>query len=240
MALTRSPAEIHWARVAAAAAFLLAITLISATVLRNSASGVTDTIGDNQEYLNDLVANRDVAAAAVWTSGFASLLLLGVFAGLYVGLRRWGEELMRVALIAGVSAAALNLVRVAAQAAVVGHIVPEWGVSPNALRRGVLQSDFRVLEWFSSAIGSGFDVALAVAMIAASIVMLRGGRTLWTRLGWIGLAGGSAGLVDAFWLLEGGLKIAGLVQLAATLAWLLGLSLALRPRSWYEGLTMSG
>ena len=220
-------ADARWARAGGAASLLLAAVLVAAVALRAAASSVTDTIADSQDYLDDLVDNRGQAVAAVWLMGAASFLMAGAFAGLYYGLRRRGEDSMRIALAAGLSAAALNLGRVAAQAAVVGHIVPEWGVDPNALRRGVLQANYRTIEWFSLATESAFQVSLSVALTAAGLVMMRMGRRWW----WpalVGFAGAIAGLVGAFRPAEAGLRDATLVQVAALALWLLLLSVRLQ------------
>ena len=218
--------DARWARAGGAAALLLAAVLVVAVAFRAAASGVTDTTGDPQGYLGDLVDNRDQAVASVWLTGTASLLLAGAFAGLYFGLRRRGEDAMRVALVAGLAAAVLNVGRVAAQAAVVGHIVPEWGVDPNAIRRAVLQSDFRTIEWFSIATESAVEVALSIAMAAAAVVMVRMvGRWRWTAL--VGFAGAIAGLAGALRPAEAGLVYAGLAQVAALALWMLLLSVQL-------------
>jgi len=218
--------DARWARAGGAAALLLAAVLVAAFVCRAAASGVTDTTGDPQGYLSDLVRNRDEAVVSVWLMGAASLLLAAAFAGLYFGLRRRGEDAMRVALAAGVIAAVLNVGRVAAQAVVVGHIVPEWGVDPNALRRAVLQSDFRTIEWFSIATESAVQVTLSIAMAAAAMVMVRmRGRWRWPAL--VGLAGAIAGLAGALRPAEAGLVYAGLAQAGALALWMLLLGVQL-------------
>jgi len=220
-------ADARWARAGGAASLLLVVVLVAAVAFRAAASDVTDTVGDPQGYLGDLVDNRDEAAVSVWLMGAASLLLAVVFTGLYFGLRRWGEDAMRVALAAGLMAALLNVGRVAAQAAIVAHIVPEWAVDPNPLRRAVLQANFGTIEWFSIATESAFQVSLSVAMTAAGLVMMRMGRRWW----WpalVGFAGAIAGLVGAFRPAEAGLRDATLVQVAALALWLLLLSVRLQ------------
>jgi len=218
--------DARWARAGGAAALLLAAVLVAAVAFRAAASGVTDTTGDPQGYLHDLVRHRDEAVASVWLMGTASLLLPGAFTGLYFGLRRRGADTMRVALAAGLAAAVLNVGRVAAQAAIVGHIVPEWGVDPNALRRAVLQSDFRTIEWFSIATESAVGVALSIAMAAAAVAMARmGGRWRWTAL--VGLAGAIAGLAGALRPAEADLVYAGLAQAGALALWMLLLGVRL-------------
>jgi hypothetical protein len=206
---------------------LLVVVLVAAVAFRAAASDVSDTVGDPQGYLGDLVDNRDEAAASVWLMGAASLLLAVAFAGLYFGLRRRGEDAMRVALAAGLIAAVLNVSRVAAQAAIVAHIVPEWAVDPNPLRRAVLQANFKTIEWFSIATESALQVSLSVAMTAAGLVMIRMGRRWW----WpalVGFAGAIAGLVGAFRPAEAGLRDATLVQVAALALWSLLLSIRLQ------------
>ena len=219
--------DARWARAGGAASFLLAAVLVAAVALRAGASSVTDTVGENQAYLSDLAHNRGQAVTAVWLMGAASLLMAVAFAGLYYGLRRWGEDSMRIALAAGLSAAVLNVGRVAAQAAVVGHIVPEWGVSPNALRRAVLQSSFRTIEWLSIATESAFQVALSVAMAAAGLVMLRIGRR-WRGPAGLAFAGAAAGLVGALRPVETALSYGALVQVAALALWMLWLAVGLQ------------
>ena len=220
-------ADARWARAGGAASLLLVVVLVAALAFRAAASDVTDTVGDPQGYLGDLVDNRDEAAVSVWLMGAASLLLAVVFTGLYFGLRRWGEDAMRVALAAGLTAAVLNVGRVAAQAAIVAHIVPEWAVDPNPLRRAVLQANFGTIEWFSIATESALQVSLSVAMTAAGLVMMRMGRRWW----WpalVGFAGAIAGLVGAFRPAEAGLRDATLLQVAALALWLLLLSVRLQ------------
>ena len=218
--------DARWARAGGAASLLLAAVLLAAVAFRAAASHVTDTIGDSQDYLGDLTHHRGQAVAAVWLMGAASFVMAGAFTGLYFGLRRWGEDSMRIALAAGLTAAVLNVGRVAAQAAVVGHIVPEWGVDPNALRRAVLQSNFRTIEWFSLATESAVQVALSVAMVAAGVVMMRMGRRWW----WpalVGFAGAAAGLVGALRPADDGVRDATLVQVAALALWMLLLGVRL-------------
>ena len=219
--------DVRWARAGGAASLLLAAVLVAAVALRAAASGVTDTIGDSQDYLGDLVHHRDQAVAAVWLMGAASFVMAGAFGGLYYGLRRWGEDAMRVALAAGLSAAVLNLGWVATQAAVVGHIVPEWGVDPNALRRAVLQSNFRTIEWFGIATESAYQVALSVAMAAAGLVMMRMGRR-WRVAALVAFAGAAAGLIGALRPAEDAFRYGGLVQVAALAVWMLWLSVRLQ------------
>jgi len=212
--------DARWARAGGAASLLLVAVVVAAVAFRAAASGVTDTIGDSRDYLRDLVRHRDQAVAAVWLMGAASFVMAGAFAGLYYGLRRWGEDAMRIALAAGLAAAVLNLGWVATQAAVVGHIVPEWGVDPNSLRRAVLQSNFRTIEWFGIATESAYQVALSVAMAAAGLVMTRiGGRWRWAAL--VAFAGAVAGLAGALRPAEDAFRYAGLVQLAALVVWML-------------------
>ena len=219
-------ADARWARAGGAASLLLVAVLVAAVAFRAAASDVTDKIGDSQDYLGDLTHHRGQAVAAVWLMGAASFVMAGAFVGLYYGLRRWGEDSMRIALAAGLTAAVLNVGRVAAQAAVVGHIVPEWAVDPNALRRAVLQSNFRTIEWFSLATESAVQVALSVAMVAAGVVMMRMGRRWW----WpalVGFAGAAAGLVGALRPADDGVRDATLVQVAALALWMLLLGVRL-------------
>ena len=219
--------DARWAQAGGAASLSLAVVVVAAVAFRAAASGLTDTIGDSQDYLDDLVDHRRLAVAAVWLMGAASFVMAGAFAGLYYGLRRRGEDSMRIALAAGLSAAALNLVRVAAQAAVVAHIVPEWGVDPNALRRAVLQSNFRTIEWFSIATESAYQIALSTAMAAAGLVMMRMGRR-WRVAALVGFAGAVAGLAGALRPAADAFRYAGLIQVAALAVWMLWLSVRLQ------------
>ena len=58
---------------------------------------------------------------------------------------------------------------------------------------------------------SMFEVTIAIAARAASLVMLRIGGMLWTGLGWIGIASGVLAILGAFQLAAEGFIIASFI-----------------------------
>ena len=119
--------DARWARAGGAASLLLAAVLLATVAFRAAASSVTDTIGDSQDYLDDLVDHRGQAVAAGvvmmrmgrrwwWPAlvGFA-----GAAAGL-VGALRPAEDGLRYATLVQVAALALWMLLLSVRLLLIG------------------------------------------------------------------------------------------------------------------------
>jgi hypothetical protein len=134
---------------------------------------------------------------------------------------------MRVAVLVGVIAAIINALALAPATAIAAYIVPAWGEAGDEATRAILLSDAKILLWTSDAMSSMFFVAIAIATILASLVMLRVGGLFWTGLGWIGIVAGVVGIVGVFALAEEGFEIADFISAILTIIWLLGAGVGL-------------
>lgn len=74
---------------------------------------------------------------------------------------------------------------------------------------------------------SMFFVAIAIATILASLVMLRLGGRFWVVVGWIGIASGVTGIIGAFFLVEDLLFIVDFISFILVIIWLLGVAVGL-------------
>ncbi len=208
------------------AAFLLAASLVAVVAIFGALTDVDSPRTDTEEFLDDVVDKKNLLIAAVWLFAFISLLIVPYFLGLYYGLRRWGEDYMRVAALFAVAAAIFNALA-SAPAAALAYIVPAWAEASDEAARVILLSDAKTLLWASDAMTAMFFVAISIAIIAASLVMLRLGGLLWTGLGWIGIASGVSGIVGVFDLAEEYLGIATLISSILLLIWFLGVGVGL-------------
>lgn len=225
MSASAQPGDINFVKVGAVAAFLLAASLVAVFASFGALTDVDFPRTDTEEFLDDVVDKKNLLTATVWLFAFQSLLIVPYFLGLYYGLRRWGEDYMRVAALFAVAAAILNALA-SAPAAALAYIVPAWAEADEAARV-VLLSDARTLLWASDAMTAMFFVTIAIATIAASLVMLRLGGLLWLVMGWVGIASGVIGIVGAFDLAEEYLGIGTLVSVILVLIWFLGVGVGL-------------
>jgi MFS family permease len=226
MRLEAVPREINFVKVGAVAAFLLAATIIAIVGTFGALSDAVPRV-ETEEFLDDIVDQRNFTFAVIWLVTFVSLPLVLVFLGLYYGLRRWSEDYMRVAVLVGVIAAIINALALAPATAIAAYIVPAWGEAGDEATRAILLSDAKILLWTSDAMSSMFFVAIAIATILASLVMLRVGGLFWTGLGWIGIVAGVVGIVGVFALAEEGFEIADFISAILTIIWLLGAGVGL-------------
>lgn len=141
------PRDINFVKVGAVAAVLLAATLLAAFASLGALSDVTPR-SDTREFLDDVVDKRNFAIAVVWLFAFSSLVIVPVALGLYYGLRRWGEEYMRVAVLFFVVAAIFQALSSAPVAALTAYILPAWaeaGHEAGHEASGILLSDAKIL-----------------------------------------------------------------------------------------------
>ena len=218
--------SINFVKVGALAAFLLAATLITANVIFVALSS-NDPRTDTRKFLDDVVDQRSLALAAAWLQTFAGLLTVSVFLGLYYGMRRWGEDHMRLATVAGVVAAVMIVLVGAHIAAFAGSVIPAWHDAGDGAARANVLSDAHTLSWLIDAIFSAFAVTIAIGTLAASLVMLRAGGVLWRVVAWIGIVGAIVGFAAAFSPASSGLGIASAIHGILSVAWLLGVGVAL-------------
>ena len=219
--------DINFVKVGAAAAFLLAATLVAGFATFGALTEAEIPRSETQEFLDDVVNDKNLLIAIVWLFAFSSLLMVPYFLGLYYGLRRWGEDYVRLAVLFGVVAAIFQALSLAPAAAVAAYIVPAWADASDEASRAIVLSDAKILLWTSDAMTAMFSVAIA---IAASLVMLRIGRALWLVLGWIGIASGVMGIVGAFDLAEESLGIAFFISFILVIIWIVGVGVGL---GWY-------
>ena len=222
--------DIDFVKVGAASAFLLAATLVAGFAGFGVLTEAEIPRSETQEFLDDVVDDKNLLTAVVWLFVFASLLMVPYFLGLYYGLRRWGEDYARLAALFGIGAAIIHALSWAPGVAIAAYIVPAWAEASDEASRNIVLSDAKILLWASAPITSMFFVAIAIATIAASLLMLRVGRTLWSVLGWIGIASGVLGIVGAFALAEENLDIANFISFILVIVWLLGVGAGL---GWY-------
>ncbi len=226
MSTAAFPRDINFVKVGAVAAFLLAVTLVAAMASFFTLSDAA-TRGEAEEFLEDVVDKRIQYIAVVWLWAFSALLRVPFALGLYYGLRRWGEDYMRVAVLFAVVAAFLFALSWAPVAARAAYIVPAWGEAGDEATRAMLLSDFTTLAWVSNAMFTMFHVAIGIAFIAFSLVMLRLGQLLWTVLGWIGIVAAVLFIVGAFFLAAEGFVIAAIIATILEIIWLLGAGVGL-------------
>ena len=219
--------DINFVKVGAAAAFLLAATLVAGFATFGALTEAEIPRSETQEFLDDVMDDKNLLIALVWLFAFSSLLMVPYFLGLYYGLRRWGEDYVRLAVLFGVVAAIFQALSWAPAAAVAAYIVPAWADASDEASRAIVLSDAKILLWTSDAMTAMFSVAIA---IAASLVMLRIGRALWLVLGWIGIASGVMGIVGAFDLAEESLEIAFFISFILVIIWIVGVGVGL---GWY-------
>ncbi len=226
MRLEALPRDINFVKVGAVAAFLTAATIVA---MVGTFGALSDALprAETEEFLDDIVDQRNFTFAVIWLGTFVSLPLVLVFLGLYYGLRRWGEDYMRVAVLVGVIAAILNALAWAPPTAVAAYILPAWAEAGDEATRAILLSDAKILLWTSDAMTAMFFVAIAIATIVASLVMLRIGALLWTGVGWIGIFAGVVGIVGVFSLAEEGFGLADFISAILTIIWLLGVGAGL-------------
>lgn len=222
--------DINFVKVGAAAAFLLAATLVAGFATFGALTEAEIPRSETQEFLDDVMDDKNLLIAIVWLFAFSSLLMVPYFLGLYYGLRRWGEDYVRLAVLFGVVAAIFQALSLAPAAAVAAYIVPAWADASDEASRAIVLSDAKILLWTSDAMTAMFSVAIAIATIAASLVMLRIGRALWLVLGWIGIASGVMGIVAAFDLAEESLEIAFFISFILVIIWIVGVGVGL---GWY-------
>ncbi len=74
---------------------------------------------------------------------------------------------------------------------------------------------------------SMFLVAIGIAFIAFSLVMLWLGQLLWTVLGWIGIVAGVLFILGALALAAEGFMIAAIIGTIREIIWLLGAGVGL-------------
>ena len=220
------PRDINFVKVGAVAAFLLAATLVAVFASLGALSDATPRT-ETEEFLDDIVDKRNFTIALVWLFAFLSLLIVPLFLGLYYGLRRWGEDYMRVAVLFAVVAAILEAVSWAYSSAIPTYIVPAWAEAGDETTRAMLLSDAKTLLWASDAMSAMFFIAIAIATIAASLVMLRLGGRFWLVVGWVGIVSGVAGILEVFELAEEGFEIAGIISVILTIIWFLGVGVGL-------------
>ena len=226
MRLEAFPREINFVKVGAVAAFLLVATLVVAIA---SAEALTDADPrtETREFLDDISDNKNYITALVWLFGFSALLIVPYALGLYYGLRRWGEDYMRVAALFAVLAAIFSAVGTATLAAFVAYILPAWGEAGDEATRAILLSDAKALAWASDAIFSMFSIAIAIAQIAASLVMLRLRGPFWLGLGWVGIASGVLGIIGAFFLAAEAFETVDFISAILAFIWILGAGVGL-------------
>ena len=226
MSTSEHSRDINFVKVGAVAAFLLPVALVAGIATFFALSDATART-ETQEFLDDVVDKRGQFIALVWLFTFTGLLRVPFALGLYYGLRRWSEDYTRVALLAGVVAAILHAMWPAPLAAIAGYIVPAWGEAGDEATRAMLLSDASVLAWVNSAMISVFLGTIGISFIAFSLVMLRIGQTLWTGLGWIGIASGVFSILGAFALAAEGFVIAGFIGVVLEIIWFLGVGVGL-------------
>ncbi len=220
------PREINFMKVGAVAAFLLAASVAVMIAGFGALSDATPRT-ETEELLDDLVDKKNFAIALVWLGAFISLLLVPYSLGLYYGLRRWGESYMRVAVLWAVVAAIFQALSLAPVAVLTAYIVPAWGEAGDEATRAILLSDAKALAWASDAMFVMFDVTIAIATIAASLVMLRLGQRLWSVVGWIGIASGLLGIFGAFFLAVEEFEVVDMVSGILAIIWILGAGVGL-------------
>ena len=218
--------DINFVKVAAVAAFLLAASLVATIAAFYALSGATART-ETEEFLDDVVDKRTHFIALVWLFTFTGLLRVPFAVGLYYALRRWGEDYTRIAVLAGVVAGILHALWPAPLAAIAAYIVPAWGDAGDDATRAILLSDAKTLAWLSTAMISVFLVAVGIAFIAFSLVMLRIGGRLWTGLGWIGIGSGVFAILGAFQPAAEEFVIAGSIGVFLEIIWFLGVGVGL-------------
>ena len=72
-----------------------------------------------------------------------------------------------------------------------------------------------------------FDVTIAIATLAASLVMLRLGQRFWSVVGWIGIASGLLGIFGAFFLAVEEFEVVDMVSGILAIIWILGAGVGL-------------
>jgi len=224
---SRVPSEINFARVAAAAAFLAVAALVVVAIAFNIVLSDANPRTETRQFLDDVVDKKNFLLAVVWLSASVGLLLALFFLGLYQALRRWGEDYMRVALLAGLAGAAFGTLSDIPGTAFAAYIIPAWAGASNEAARSTLLSDSAILWWVSDANFAIVRGALALAALVAGLVMLRLEERVWTALGWIGVISGVAGIFGVFELAEEGFLVARFIQFTLLFVWLLGVGVGL-------------
>lgn len=226
MRLEALPRNIDFVKVGAVAALLLVASLVVAFAAFGALSDANPRT-ETEEFLDDISDNKNYITALMWLFAFSSLLIVPYSLGLYYGLRRWGEDYMRVAVLFALVAAVFLALTVASFAAVPAYILPAWAEAGDEAARDLVLSDARTLAWVSEAIFSIFDVAIGIATIAASLVMLRLSGRLWPVVGWIGIAAGVLSIFGAFFLAAEAFEVVDFISFILTMIWILGAGVGL-------------
>ncbi len=220
------PRDINFVKVGAVAAFLLVATLIVA-IASFAALTEANSRTETREFLDDISDNEKSVIALVWLFAFSALLIVPYSLGLYYGLRRWGEDYMRVAVLFAILAAIFSAVGSAITAAFAGYILPAWAEAGDEATRAILLSDANVLGWAGDAMFVMFSITISIATIAASLVMLRLGQRFWSVVGWIGIASGVLGIIGAFFLAAEAFETVDFISTIVAFIWILSAGVGL-------------
>jgi len=174
-------------RMGAVAAFLLTAAVLAEVGL--PAISAEDARANPAAFL-DGVADRRGFALVLGVILLSHVFLTpAVGIGVYHALRAVRPVPMTLAAASLFLAAAPLAVALAMSIAQFGYLVPAWHAATDEATRGVLLSDFLVLQWSADVLFAIFNVAIAVGFGLTSYVYVAAGLgRRWTVTGWIGLA----------------------------------------------------
>jgi hypothetical protein len=218
--------NINFVKVGAVAAFLLVASVVIAFASLGALSEANPR-AETQEFLDDISDNKNYVTALVWLTAFSALLIVPFSLGLYYGLRRWGEDHMRVAVLFAVVAAIFLALAAANNAAFPAYILPAWAAASDEATRDIVLSDARTLAWVGDAIFSIFGITIAIATIVPSLVMLRLQGPFWLGVGWLGIIAGVLGILGAFFLASEVFEIIDFISIIPAMLWILGSGIGL-------------
>lgn len=226
MTMKESAQTANIAKMGAAVAILLVAAIITLTVIL---SGLSDANSRTEviDFLNDVVDKRALALVDGWLGAFVALLSAGLFVALRDSLRRWGEDRMHIALLAGVGAAAFLAFANASVIVYAASIIPSWAAAGDDVTRAIIASDAQNLGWLIDATFTMFRVLLAIGILVASLVMLRLDWLLWRAVAVAGILGALVGFAAAFEIASESLFVAVIIHQILAIIWLLGVAIGL-------------
>jgi hypothetical protein len=174
-------------RMGAVAAFLLAVAVLAEVGL--PLISTEDARANPAAFLDGVTDRRGFALVLGVILLSQVFLIPAVGIGVYHALRTVRPVPMTLAVASLFLAAAPLAVALAMSITQFGYLVPAWNAATDEATRGVLLSNFLVLQWLADVLFVVFNVALAVGIGLTSYVYVvaRLGRR-WIVTGWIGLA----------------------------------------------------
>lgn len=202
------------------AAFLLVAAIVAAYFTSPSGDDGTSLT------LSDVAANKEQFIASGWLGALAGLLMLPVFAGLYLVLRQWGEDWTRLAFLLAVLSGVLFALAGVTLATVATNLAPRWTICDFDCQ--VVRTEGTTLLTLRNGLTTVAFVLLALALLPISSVMLKSRGLWWTRLAWLGFAGVVFAILAAYGSAPGGnLVVPDVLPGLFVLVWVLGVGVGL-------------